>query len=424
MTTRTWAVWAIGLAVYLLAVFHRSSLAVAGLVASERFGINAAQLATFVMLQLLVYAVMQVPVGLAVDRFGPRRVLTVGVVVLTAAQTAFAFAESYPAALVARLFVGAGDAMTFICVLRLVASWFPTRRVPLMTQLTGTLGQFGAVVAAVPMTIALSGLGWTRTYVLAASVGLVLLLGLLLVVQDSPGVRSVRGPALSLRDTGAGLVEAWRHPGTRLGMWIHFSTPFSGNVLGMLWGYPFLVQGEGRPEATAGVLLTLMIVATMATGPVLGWLVGAFPLQRSAMAIGIVLAMASTWAVVLAWPGDAPLALLVVLVLVVGIGGPALMIGFDVARTANPARRMASATGLVNQGGFYATLLLVIAIGLVLDWRTPGTGSTYTPEAFRWAMSLQLVLWVVGLVQMWRLRRHARARYRAEHAAPPAVTAG
>ena len=56
-------------------MFHRSSLAVAGLEAAERFDITAAQLATFTMLQLLVYALMQVPVGLLVDRFGPRSVI-------------------------------------------------------------------------------------------------------------------------------------------------------------------------------------------------------------------------------------------------------------------------------------------------------------------------------------------------------------
>ena len=74
-------VWAVGLLVYALAVFHRSSLGVAGLVAADRFGISAAQLATFTMLQLLVYAGMQVPVGLLCDRFGSRSVLLVGTTV-------------------------------------------------------------------------------------------------------------------------------------------------------------------------------------------------------------------------------------------------------------------------------------------------------------------------------------------------------
>ena len=67
-----WSVWVVGLLIYFLAVFHRSSLAVAGLAAADRFDISASQLATFTMLQLLVYAGMQVPVGLLVDRYGSR----------------------------------------------------------------------------------------------------------------------------------------------------------------------------------------------------------------------------------------------------------------------------------------------------------------------------------------------------------------
>ena len=86
----------VGLLVYLVAVFHRSSLAVAGLAATDRFDISASQLATFTMLQLLVYAGMQIPVGLLVDRFGSRSVLLCGTILLTLAQTGFALAETYP----------------------------------------------------------------------------------------------------------------------------------------------------------------------------------------------------------------------------------------------------------------------------------------------------------------------------------------
>ncbi|MDX6276658.1 MAG: hypothetical protein QOJ72_786, partial [Nocardioidaceae bacterium] len=176
-----YGIWFVALLVYLLAVFHRSSLAVAGLAATERFDISAAQLATFTMLQLMVYAAMQIPVGLLVDRFGPRRVLLTGALTLTVAQAGFAFADTYPLAILARLFVGVGDAMTFICVLRLVNTWFAPRRVPLVTQLTGVIGQLGAIIAAIPMTWALGHLGWTKSYLLAASLGIVLSIALVIV---------------------------------------------------------------------------------------------------------------------------------------------------------------------------------------------------------------------------------------------------
>lgn len=403
-----WAVWGVGLAVYLVAVFHRSSLAVAGLAATERFDISAAQLATFTMLQLLVYAGMQIPVGLMVDRYGSRSVMLVGTVLLAGAQAGFALAETYPLALLARTAVGIGDAMTFICVLRLVSRWFPTRQVPFVTQLTGTLGQLGAVGAAVPMTWALTTWGWTPAYLAASALGVALAVLLLVVVHDSPDDRHLRGPQLSLPAVRESLAASWSHPGTRLGFWMHFTTQFSATALSLLWGYPFLVRGEGRSPATAGLLLTLMIVAVMVSGPVLGWLIGRHPWHRSTLVLGIVGAIVAVWTVVLLWPGDAPLGVLVVMVLVTGVGGPASMIGFDLGRTSNPAERLASASGIINQAGFSASLVLVVAIGLILDWRTPGASTAYTPEAFRWAMSFQYVLWALGLTQIWRYRVRAR----------------
>jgi cyanate permease len=181
-----------------------------------------------------------------------------------------------------------------------------------------------------------------------------------------------------------------------------------------LWGYPFFVQGEGRSDHTAGLLLTVMVIAVMIAGPILGWAIARHPWHRSTIVLSIIVSIMGVWAVVLVWRGDAPLWLLVILVVVTGVGGPASMIGFDVGRTSNPADRMASASGIINQAGFVASLVLVIAIGLILDWRTPGASTDYTPSAFRWAMSFQYVLWAIGLVQIWRYRIRTRAKIMAE----------
>ena len=205
---------------------------------------------------------------------------------------------------------------------------------------------------------------------------------------------------------------------------MHFTSQFSATTLSLLWGYPYFVRGEGRSPATAGLLLTLVVVAIMLSGPVLGWLVGAHPWHRSTTVLTIVGAIVVVWTIVLMWPGDAPLGLLVLLAVVVGLGGPASMVGFDVGRTSNPAHRLGSATGIINQGGFYATLFLVVAIGFVLDWRTPGGGTDYPPSAFRWAMSLQYLLWALGLVQMWRYRRQARALFLRQQALSGEPAAG
>ena len=241
---RAWVIWLVGLSVYVLAVFHRTSLGVAGLLAAERFHINAAQLATFTVVQLTVYAAMQIPVGVLIDRFGSKRLMFTGLTLMTVGQFWFAFAGSFPVGIAARVLLGAGDAMIFTSLLRLVAVWFRVKQAPFVTQLTGMVGQVGAIAAAAPLAAALATWGWTKSFATAASIGVVLGVLLLLLVKDSP----YRGEAverIKVRALARTLGEVWGNPGTQLGLWVHFTAQFGATVFTMLWGYPFLVSGEG-----------------------------------------------------------------------------------------------------------------------------------------------------------------------------------
>jgi MFS family permease len=406
-----WLVWGVGVLAYTIAVLQRTSLGVAGITAAERFGASASVLAMFAVLQLLVYAGLQIPVGVLLDRFGPKLLILTGGVVMAGGQSLLAFSTSLGGAVTARVLVGAGDAMTFVCVLRLVASWFPPQRNPLMAQLTGLIGQLGQILSAIPLVRLLHGPGWTATYLLAAATGVVVVLLSALLLRDSPtGTRSDQ-VSPSMRDVGAQLADAFRHPGTRLGLWTHFTTQYSGTAFALLWGYPFLVSGQGRSPRTAGVLMTVFVLAGMAAGPVFGQLVGRHPLRRSWLVLGIIGVAVVIWTAVLAWPGRAPLWLLVLLVLGLALGGPGSMIGFDFARTFNPPGRMGSATGIVNIGGFVASLLTILAIGMVLDGVSGGgTRQSYGLGAFKLAWCVQYLVWAVGLVGILRTRRLVRAR--------------
>jgi MFS family permease len=404
---RAWLIWGIAVAAYAVAVFHRGSLGVSGVAAQHRFGATAAVLSLFSVLQLAVYAALQVPVGAVLDRVGSRRMIATGAAVMAVGQLVMASSHSIALAVLARVLVGAGDAMTFTSVLRLVALWFAPRRVPLMSQVTGLVGQLGQVAAAYPLVALLRSAGWSRAFTIAGVVGLVVAVVVALGLRDVPtGTTVVAAPA-GWSDMRAQLVDAWREPGTQLGLWTHFVTQFSGTVFVLLWGYPFLVVGEGRSPAEAGALLTLMVVVTIIVGPLLGQLIGRWPYRRSVPVLAIVLSSATVWAVVLLWPGRAPLLLLVVLVVVLASNGPGSMVGFDFARTENPPARMGSATGIVNVGGFVASLLTIALVGLTLDLSSGG--ASYTLDDFRLALSVQYVFWAVGLVAFLRARRRLKA---------------
>jgi sugar phosphate permease len=152
----------------------------------------------------------------------------------------------------------------------------------------------------------------------------------------------------------------------------------------------------------------LMTITTVVTSPLIGGFVTKYPFSRSTLILGIVCAIVTVWTVVLLWPGRAPLAMLVVLVTVTAVGGPGSLVGFDLARTFNPPTRLGSATGIVNVGGFLASLSTVTLIGFILDRLAPGGPSTYTVGTFKVAMSAQYLVWALGLVQILRYRRKAR----------------
>jgi MFS family permease len=410
---RAWAVWSAGLAAYTIAVLHRTSLGVAGLDAQHRFHIGAGALASFAVLQLLVYAGLQVPVGLLLDRFGSLRLVVSGALVMAAGQALMATTHSIGGAVAARVLVGAGDAMTFISVLRLVPQWFPARRVPVLTQMTGLVGQAGQVLSAVPLAAVLAGPGWTTAFIGAAGAGVFVAIVAFAALHDTPERRISSGPAITLGRLGRDLREAWRHPGTRLGLWTHFTTQFTGTVFALMWGFPFLIAGEGLRRTTASTLLTLFVLVGMAAGPLIGMLVQRHPLRRSWLVLGVITTNALGWGLVLAWPGRAPLPVLVLLIVALGLGGPGSMIGFDYARTFNPPNRLGTATGVVNVGGFVASLLTIELIGLILDARTGGRAD-YGIADFKIAMAVQYLVGAVGLVGILRTRRLARRRMAEE----------
>ncbi|WP_307861913.1 MFS transporter [Nocardioides sp. SYSU D00065] len=411
---RAWVIWLVALAVYVLAVFHRSSLGVAGIIAADRFDITATSLATFTVLQLVVYAGMQVPVGVLLDRFGSRAMLLWGLVLMTLGQFAFAFSESFAAAVVARAVVGAGDAMVFVSVIRLVTVWFLVRQAPMVTQLTGLTGQLGAIAAAGPLSYLLHELGWTRAFAFTSSLGLVLLVAVVALVKDSP-YRRDDVVAIKLRALAQSVRTVWGNPGTRLGMWSHFTSQFSGTVFALLWGYPFLVQGLGWSSGGASTLLMAMTAWAVVSGLVLARLVARLPYYRSWIVVAIVVGMVVPWTAVLLWPGAAPGWLVVVMAFATASGGPAAMVGFDLARSFTPAHETGRANGLVNVGGFTASLLTMALIGVVLDLSAPGGMASYTLDDYKLAMAVQYVFWALGVYQVLRYRRRGIAHLTRVH---------
>lgn len=412
---RAWTVWGIGVFAYLVAVVQRTSFGVVGLEASDRFHVGGAVLSAFTVLQLVVYASLQIPVGMLVDRFGSRIMVATGAIFMGLGQLQISVAESVVTGIIGRMLVGMGDAMTFVSVLRLVPLWFNAKRSPLLTQLTGMLGMLGQLVSVIPFLALLHSQGWSTGFMSLAALSVLVVVLVLAVLRNAPpGV--VRGADETPEGTRAVLAAAWRQPGTRLGLWSHFTVQFSGNVFALAWGFPFMVAGQGYDSGTAAGLMSFFVLVAVIAGPPMGRFVSRHPLRRSTLVLIITGLTALVWAVVLLYPGQAPLWLMVILVAVLALGGPCSMIGFDFARTFNPSHRLGTATGIVNSGGFVAALLTMFLVGYLLDAQHAlglSPAGLYSLDAFRIALAAQLVVMAFGSIMILRVRRKVRRQLAA-----------
>ncbi|MDQ1597050.1 MAG: hypothetical protein QOI70_474 [Microbacteriaceae bacterium] len=422
---RSWLIWGVAVVAYVVAVLQRTSLGVSGVAATNRFDVSASALSSLAVVQLIVYAALQIPVGVLLDRVGPKVLIASGAILMLVGQTTLAVAPTIGVAIVGRILVGAGDALTFISVIRLLASWFNGRLLPQVLQWTGNIGQLGQVLSAIPLSIVLHQFGWTPAFLSAAALSaLVAVLVIVLLSNGHPNVSTgpgeaselVPGRAETLPTALRRLREALARPGTQLGFWSHFTTQSSGTVFSLLWGFPLLTDGLGYSPALASGMLTLIVAAGVVSGPILGILTARFPLRRSNLVLGIVALIGVAWTTVLLWPDKPPFWLVVALVLVLGIGGPGSLIGFDFARTFNSLRSLGSANGVVNVGGFLASFVMMYLIGVILDLensaRVAGGAASdiFSWDSFRVALLVQYAVIGTGVCFLLAARRSTRRR--------------
>ncbi|MGP7960419.1 MFS transporter [Sanguibacter sp. A247] len=428
VTPRALVVWGVALLAYVLAVAARSSLSATGVEAAERFATTSATLSSFAVLQLVVYAGLQVPVGLFLDRFGPRMSLTVGCALIGAGQIFLGLADSVPAAVAARVLVGSGDAFVFIPAVRLLPAWFPARTVPVATQVTGLVGQLGQLLSLGPFVALVAVRGWTGAFTAAGVVTLLAAVLVVLVVRDARRV-SVEVDLTSLPDAHAApaapparaavviptpdapsLRRTLLDPGTRAGFWLHFVAAMPAYAFVLLWGFPYMTRAEGLSDESALQVLSVYVGAFIVFSPVMGLLSGRFASRRLMLVLGGVGLQVAAWTVTLTWPGHTPTTLLLALVIVMGVAGPASLLGLDQARATVPLRSQGVATGMVNAGAFLANLLAMGIIGIVLDLAGETNPALFTDRGFTWAWLALTPILVVGIVMAVfedrRLRRH------------------
>ena len=408
-----WVVWGAGLFVYILAVANRSSFGVAGLLAAQRFGVSATVLSLFVVVQLAVYAGMQLPAGMALDVWGPRRLLVIGAIAMSIGQLAMALVPSMQLAIAARVLIGAGDATVFVSAVRLVWDWFPREKVSLLTQLTGLAGQAGQIVSAIPFAMALRQVGWVPSFITLAVVGglAALIAGILVKSTGHTAQAALAAPSQSLAAAPPDTVDttflgALRHPSTWLGFFAHMLCGVGTTVFVLMWGVPFMVEGEGYSPNVSSILLVIVVLTSVIAAPLIGRYTSKNPNRRSTVTLWVGGLVAIGWLIALLPPMPLPFPIFIIAVILISAGGPASLIGLDLAGSFNAPGRRSTVQGIANMGGFVAAIAVMLTVGRILDHRTGGASPGLND--YRAALSVVFIPMLLSTIGLFYFRQLTR----------------
>ena len=201
-----WLIWGLAALLFCYAYFQRIAPSVMIDQLMRDLGVGAAVLGNLSAVYFYAYAGLQIPVGITLDRWGPRRVLTAAAAVCAFGSLCFALSESLSLLYLGRLMIGAGSAFGFVGALKLASVWFPARRFAQVSGMTMMIGMLGGIAGQAPLAVLVDTVGWRPALAGAAGAGALLAFGIWRIVRDRPPDSPPPGP----RDTPSSVAAALR----------------------------------------------------------------------------------------------------------------------------------------------------------------------------------------------------------------------
>jgi MFS family permease len=392
LTIRGWAAWLLASLFFLYAFATRVSPSVMVDELMRDFGVGAAILGNLSAIYFYIYASLQIPIGLMLDKFGPARLLSGGAFVAGAGCALFAVSDSTSLAYAGRLLIGGGAASSWIGALAVIAQNFPRHRFAVLAGGTQAFGMLGATMGQLPVSLLVDSYGWRAAMWSLGSVGIILAMLILVTVRD----RSL--PQSKPVASAAGIRTAARNPQT----WLCalFGMAMVGPLVAFagLWAVPYLMQVHEMSRTGAAGLASLMFMAWAIGSPVLGGISDRLRKRKTIMVLG---ASGSTLLLgVLPFMEQVPVAILAALILGIGLSSSAYVVGITLARESNPEQIGSTALGLVNTCVIASGAVLQPLIGYILDRHWTGLAvdgaRIYPPEAFAWGLAVLPIACGIG----------------------------
>ncbi|HSD43770.1 MAG TPA: MFS transporter [Burkholderiales bacterium] len=399
----------LGIAAYLIGLFHRAAPATIAADLAQSFETSAAALGILAATYYWVYTAMQIPSGILADTLGPRRLLAGGGLIAAAGAALFALAPGFGVAATGRLLVALGGSVAFVACLKLIASWFDARIFATLTGVVVLVGNLSSAAAGGPFAWLLQSFGWREVILALAAASLVVAIASWLLIDDLMRARSVRLEAGWRKGLGGVL----SNPATWPIFLANFGAGASFMSFATLWAVPYLVDVHGMTRTVAANHVTVVLGVFAVGGLVIGTLSDRMRRRKPLYAGGAAMLFAAWVPFLAGWPLGG--AVIYVLFGMMGLAAAGITLSWACCKEVNAPQYAGIATGVVNMAIFLGPAVMQPVVGWVLDLsRSAGArAATHTPDEWHRALIVLAGLALFGFAAALFVREtHARNVFR------------
>lgn len=383
-----WIIWVLGCLFYFYENFLQVSPSVMSNELMRAFHVTSQTLGVLSGVYFYSYAALQLPCGLLMDFFGPKRILFIATTICAASTIAFGTTTHFSMACIARLMIGFGSAFAAVGTMKLASNWFHAEKFALLTGMMVTIGMLGGICGETPQAFLVDHIGWRQTMTLMGIVGILLAIIIYFVVKDAPfktTPKTVKS-TLNLKD---GLLNMMKNKQLWLvasyGGLIYMCTPvFCG-----LWGVPYLMLKLNIDKSTAANAISLVLVGWAIASPLWGIFTNYIGRRKPALYLSAVGSFISL-SIVIYLPISKNITEL--LLLMFGVFSAAFLPAFSIARDICEGPYVATGLSFMNMMNMIGIALAQPLVGYFLDQLWQGQIHhdirIYSLDAYQQALSL------------------------------------
>src|SRR3990167_2936089 len=332
----------------------------------SHFALSASGFGLLSAFYYYAYVPLQIPVGILLDRYGPKLLITLACLICVIGTFIFAGSNLFWLAATGRFLVGFGSAFAFVGVLKLATIWLPEDKLGMVAGIASALGTIGAMLGDNVMGALVIKFGWRETVNLSAYFGMVLVFVLWFGIQDRRRYQRESGTIQNFRKSIRDLVVIIRNPQIWINGMIGCLLYLPTTVFGELWGIPYLEHAHGLSVEGASFANSLVFFGFMIGAPLMGLISDKLKRRRYPLLIGATCA-AVLMLIVLYSPGLSQVNINILLFLL-GLFYSSQCLVFAVGRELSPNEAAGTAMATTNMMVMLGAMVLQPLIGALLDF--------------------------------------------------------